>query len=196
MAMLVGFLVLTVGGESHAGEIPTPDRISVVVAPDTRVDDQALVEWAVARFDAAGLELPEVTVTFHDDLGPCAGNSGRYRDGDPPRIDLCVPDDQPNCRRLTVLHELGHAWAESRTSVAVRSVFLAERGLTAWVDADCPPHRWGAEHAAEVVSWALMEEPIRIVRIHDVEPARLAVAFEVLTGRQPLVTGWAEPATG
>ena len=49
-----------------------------------------------------------------------------------------------------------------------------------------PPHEWGAEHAAEVVSWGLMDEAAPIIRIYDNEPAVLLMAFEELTGSGPL----------
>lgn len=191
MVALVGFLSLTVGGIGRADVAATTEDPDIVVAADATEADRALVEWAVGRFDAAGLEPPALTITFHDEYGPCAGNMGRYREGNPARIDICVPDgSHQNCHRLTMLHELGHAWAEHLPTSADRAAFLAERGLDTWCDPDCPAHEWGAEHAAEVISWALMEQPIPIVRIWDAEPARLAAGFEALTGRPPLVTGW------
>lgn len=158
------------------------------LAPGATPEEQELFAWAVGRFDDAGLDLPAVVVTFHDDRTPCAGNAGRYRTGDPARVDLCVPATaHPNCHRLTILHELGHAWAENRTTAGQRTAFLESRGLDVWYDDVDPPHRWGAEHAAEAISWALMEQPIRLLRLEDDDPVRLAAAFEALTGCRPLV---------
>ncbi len=71
------------------------------------------------------------------------------------------------------------------------AAFLRLRGLDAWVDEGVPPHEWGAEHAAEVVSWGLMDERVPIVRIYDASPPELAVAFDLLAGQSPL---WARSA--
>jgi hypothetical protein len=58
-----------------------------------------------------------------------------------------------------------------------------------WYDRLLPPHERGAERAAEVVSWGLMDEMIPIIRIYDAEPALLTEAFNLLVDRPPL---WAE----
>ena len=71
--------------------------------------------------------------------------------------------------------------------------FLRLRGLDVWTDQRFPPHEWGAEHAAEVVSWGLMDEPIPIIRIYDAEPPELSIAFDLLVDRPPL---WADGLNG
>src|SRR4029079_18782097 len=90
--------------------------------------------------------------------------------------------------RLTTLHELAHAWAELQLSAAERAAFLELRGLDVWYDPGVPRHERGAEHAAEVVSWGLMDEMIPIIRIYDAEPPRLSEASCLLVGRAPLCT--------
>ena len=67
-----------------------------------------------------------------------------------------------------------------------KEAFLQLRALDTWVDPDVPPHEWGAEHAAEVVSWGLMDEPADIIRIYDAEPAQLSIAFDLLVDQPPL----------
>jgi hypothetical protein len=76
---------------------------------------------------------------------------------------------------LTTLHELAHAWAESQLSTAEWAAFLELRGLDVWYDDRVARHERGMEHAAEVVSWGLMDEMIPIIRIYDAEPAQLSV---------------------
>ena len=44
------------------------------------------------------------------------------------------------------------------------------------------------EHAAEVVSWGLMDEMIPIIRIYNAEPAQLSEAFNLLVHEPPLWT--------
>jgi len=89
---------------------------------------------------------------------------------------------------LTTLHELAHAWADAQLSTAQKAAFLELRGLDVWYDARVPRHERGAEHAAEIVSWGLMDEMIPIIRIYDAEPARLFEAFSLLVHRSPLWT--------
>lgn len=147
------------------------------------------VEWGLDRFRDAGLPLPAMAITVHDDDAPCDGNSGLYLPNDPVEVHLCTPgpvDSRP--ARLTTLHELAHAWAESQLSTAERAAFLELRGLDVWYDRRLPRHERGAEHAAEVVSWGLMDEMIPIIRIYNAEPAQLSEAFDLLVDRPPLST--------
>jgi hypothetical protein len=142
------------------------------------------VEWGVGRFRRAGLELPPMAVTVHADRAPCDGNDGLFRPRVPVEVHLCSPAPTGSrAARLITLHELAHAWAETQLTGDRRASFLAHRRLRAWRDPALAPHEWGAEHAAEVVSWGLMDEVVPIVRIYDAEPEVLSVAFEHLTGR-------------
>jgi hypothetical protein len=103
-------------------------------------------------------------------------------------VHICsVGDADTNAARLIVVHELAHAWAETYLEPAVREQFLELRGLESWIDPARPSHEWGAEHAAEVVSWGLMETQVELIRIPNVEPSALREAFELLVGREPLV---------
>jgi hypothetical protein len=150
--------------------------------------DLELADWALGRFDIAGLELPDLTITFHTDKTGCKGYTGLFRRGRPHEVHMCVSEKSPPIvGKLNTLHELAHAWAETQTDDETRAGFLAEREIGSWIDTDEPKHLWGAEHAAETVSWALMDEPVRIGRIFDAEPERLATAFRLLTGSEPLV---------
>lgn len=151
------------------------------------------IEWGLDRFRDAGLQLPAMAITVHDDDAPCDGNSGRYLPNDPVEVHLCIsgPVDS-RVARLTTVHELAHAWAEAQMTADERSAFLHLRGLDTWNDQRIPRHQRGFEHVAEVVSWGLMDEMIPIIRIYDAEPADLAIAFDVLVGRPPL---WS-PALG
>lgn len=153
-----------------------------------REDWVQLIGWAEQRFVIAGLELPAARVTVRPGTEYCGGNSGRYVRGKVPEVQLCV-DTEPSTTisKLIVLHELAHLWAENRLDGSTRERFLEVRGVEVWIDDEIPPHEWGAEHAAEVVSWGLMDRQVRIIRIYNASPAALTEAFRVLAGIDPLV---------
>lgn len=90
-----------------------PNPPIAVVAEDP-ID--AMVVWrAVSQFRQAGLELPPVVITVHeDDTDPCGGNRGRFTTADGYDIRVC---DQHANRRVemrwrmrTMIHELAHAY--------------------------------------------------------------------------------------
>jgi hypothetical protein len=117
--------------------------------------------------------------------GRCNGNSGLFRPAHPAEVHLYLTNADNGVARLTTLHELAHAWAETQLTDAEQESFVALRGLEVWADQRAPRHEWGAEHAAEVVSWSLMDKPSPIIRIRDAGPAQLLIAFEALLGRPP-----------
>ena len=148
------------------------------------------VEWGIERFRHAGLALPGLEITVHDDgTTACEGNTGLFHPAATPEVHLCATA-APSSRiaRLITLHELAHAWAETQLGDEDRAALLRLRRLDSWVDQGQPPHEWGAEHAAEIVSWGLMDEAVPIIRIYDNEPRDLQAAFHLLVGRAPLFT--------
>lgn len=175
------------GPDAFAARNPAPAR--------TMIDSASVawtrrVEWGLDRFHAAGLSLPPMEISVHGDPAVCNGESGLYRPGDPVEVHLCSPSPtESRAARLITLHELAHAWAETQLTTSDRAAFLRLRGLEAWIDQRRPAHEWGAEHAAEVVSWGLMDEPIPIVRIYDAETTDLSIAFDLLVRRPPLWSG-------
>ena len=187
LTLLTLLSVMPAGSGAHdvAREERAPHRITIHSAsvPWTR-----RIEWGLDRFRIAGFELPPMSISVHDNDAPCEGNSGLYRTNEPGEVHLCStsPADSTPAK-LIILHELAHAWAETQLSKDQKEAFLQLRALDTWVDRRVPPHEWGAEHAAEVVSWGLMDENVPIIRIYNAEPAELMVAFESLTGREPLV---------
>jgi hypothetical protein len=184
-------LSLPMPAGSDADDSARGDSANHTVTIDATTPDWTRrVEWALERFRDAGLPLPPMAITVHDSDAPCDGNSGLYLPNDPVEIHLCtLGSADSRTGRVTTLHELAHAWAEAELSAGERAAFLELRGLDAWYDRELPPHERGNEHAAEVVSWGLMDEMIPIIRIYDAEPADLAIAFDLLVARAPLWRG-------
>ncbi len=172
---------------------PSPRRAfprggpSLVVRNGTP-EQRTLLDWAVGRFQEAGLELPRLAVSFHDRDG-CDGNlgslgvaGGRYR------LKTCAGG---GALRQNLLHELAHAWDRSGgITDSTRSDFLAMRGLESWRDSDEAWSRRGAEHAAEIVAWGLEVAqwaiPSAVADVGPQSPDDLGRAFTLLTGRPPL----------
>jgi hypothetical protein len=150
--------------------------------------DVALAWWAFERFDQAGLDLPPLSLSFHDDRAACGGNFGYYHSGDPARIDICGfnRDRFLVTPKKTLLHELAHAWGYQTLDSEIRNRFLDLRGLHTWQDDSVSWQEHGTEHAAEVIAWGLMDEELFLTSISGTEPHQLAEAFVLLTGREPL----------
>jgi hypothetical protein len=185
----------------HEQPVSTPPAViaePVVTGPtitylDAPSDDQRrVVEWAVARYAEAGLQLPDLAISFPV---TCGGKAGRYLVGRN-TIELCRP------HRKLVLHELAHAWDDN--SSLDRVAFLRKRGLDDWYEQ--PGQRSnesGGEQLALVLTWGLMdidithpvaesaELPIdegrrQLPGLADGTPRVLTELFVQLTGTSPL----------
>ena len=157
-------------------------------------DERALVDHAFSLFAEAGIDWSRPDVEFGD-KDECLGFGGVYRIS-MDTVRICRPSID------TLVHELVHAMIETTLEEPDRNEFLELRGLDSWVGADEWDAR-GAEHAAEIITWAVMEEDItmpwieeagdgttqwtrRLRKIPNSSSAELAVAYEQLTGMLPL----------
>ena len=149
----------------------------------------AVIDWGTELFAEAGLPLPGVDFNHHPSKAGCHGRPGWHvRRGARSLIDICIPRSDVVLKFL-ILHELAHAWDSHYLSGRERAAFLEVRQLTDWWGTD--PDRWheyGAEQAAEVVVWALMDHPIRSRHIPAPynECQHLIAGYDALTGRPPL----------
>ena len=160
-----------------------PD-ITFTNVPEHQIE---LMEWAMALFDEAGLELPPIDVQGHRSTEACDGREGlhRYEDGRS-TIHLCTRRSRRS-EELLVVHELAHAWDRQSLAPERRAAFLDERGLTDWRQENLD--NWaelGAEHAAEILMWGLMDRPVRVVWLDDNSCDDLLTGYRTLTGADPL----------
>ena len=150
--------------------------------------DVALARWAFDRFDQAGLELPPLSLSFHDDRSECEGHVGYFYPGTPASIDICGFnwDRFLITPKKTILHELAHAWGHQTLDDETRNRFLDIRGLDTWQGNSVAWEEQGIEHAAEVIAWGLIDEDLLLTSIGEADSVQLAEAFELLTGREPM----------
>jgi hypothetical protein len=126
------------------------------------------------RFDAQGLELPEIEFVFHDDLFPCDGHKGRYT-SNTGTLEMCSID------AITMLHELAHAWANESLSEQAKEDFLSSRGLDSWNDHDVPWDQRGTEHVAETIAWALADDPHHVKWVETLPDGTKQTTHRILT---------------
>lgn len=177
-----------------------------IVSPTTTLDrdQRELVDFALERFERAGLELPsDLRITFPADKARCFDYGGVYV---PSKVEvrICRPSD------TTIVHELAHAWIESTFSDRERMAFMELRGLDTWTGGAKWDER-GAEQAAEVLTWALMDrditfrwlehgpnntfvETFRLLKIDKSKHEDLVEAYRLLTGTDPVYRN-ARPST-
>lgn len=186
------------------GDIQSRDRIpprsslstsSVLIRLDDRIDDPDQVEgivevfrWALSRFEARGLDLPPMTVTFQRARSSCSGFQGLWTSGEADmRVDICVGGEAK--RKRILLHELAHAWLADHLGPDERDAFVARRGLQGWSGISIEREYQGIEHAAEIIVWGLDEQCVPSTWLasnyHDAERGD---EFERLTHRAPLCT--------
>lgn len=168
-------------GSTWGSEISTSDPTLEPPSQDTSsysdrlsAEERSLVEFAMDRFRSQGLALPTVDFVFHESLMPCYGHMGLYH----PRTDvleMCTLD------KHTILHELGHAWADENLSQAQRTRFVVERKLDSWNDHDHEWERRGTEHVAETIAWALLEQPPHVKWVEVGDDGSTATTYRILT---------------
>ena len=149
-------------------------RITFVDQPTQRAKD--IITWAVDRYVDAGLQLPDLDISFPTS---CSGKAALYHVGRS-SIDFCF------ISKRTVLHEFAHAWDDTSAAVDHRA-FLELRGLTVWWGGtEMPSGEQGTEHLAEIVAWGLNgAEPRLVPQLPKNSVSELTAAFIFLTGSPP-----------
>ena len=109
------------------------------------------VSEAKRLFQRRGLQLPAVTIGFHDDEGACKEDVGYFRPK-LDRIDIC--SDLP----FVLIHELAHVWIEENVGVAVRREFVQRNDLPTWNDHDYDWDFRGVELAAYTIQQVVMRD--------------------------------------
>lgn len=145
-------------------------RITFVDEPTPQARE--IIVWAVDRFRDAGLQLPDLKVSFPV---TCAGKGALYHVGRG-WIEFC----RINKRRA--LHEFAHAWEDTSGAVD-RQAFLEIRGLSVWWGGtEMPSREQGCEQLAQIIAWGLMGfDPRGLPQLPASSVSELTAAFVMLT---------------
>ncbi|MBT8212404.1 MAG: hypothetical protein KJN71_04570 [Acidimicrobiia bacterium] len=160
---------------------------------------EALLAWGIDRFGLAGLTAPSIrSVGFSPNVA-CTGAAGvavDNADGSGEFVlctnadQFCLPDrgecsDYATAARLGLLHELAHVWLLANLDRETEDAFIEMMGLETWQSGSVPWQERGAEQAAEILAWGLMDERLDLVRIGNPSCEAATAAFVVLTGTEP-----------
>ncbi len=155
---------------------------------------ETLVDWGFERFSLAGLPEPRIDSVVFEPSRSCRERSGRVLDDGTTRdLFVCiyeteVCDGADECAvpttsaRLTILHELGHAWMIDQVTPETEARLLELARREVWNDLDVPWIDRGVEYAAEVLAWGLIDERLTMVRLGAPPCRELASAYSLLTG--------------
>lgn len=98
-------------------------------------------------------------------------------------ITLCAIEIGP-AQEWAILHEIAHAWDYHSLDSGTRSAFLELRNHDAWREGAW--HERGAENAAEIIAWGLIDRPSKPVHIYGNSCEELEAGYETLTGQKAL----------
>jgi hypothetical protein len=135
---------------------------------------QELLDFAQSRFEVQRLALPQIEVEFFADTLECHGHKGLYLSRTR-TLRMCSMD------KKTMLHELAHAWGNLNLTDAQRERFAKLRGLEVWNSSE---HNWeerATEHAAEIIAWALMDQPTHFRYVTETDDRGSRAVYQLLT---------------
>lgn len=142
------------------------------------------ITWAVELFERADLVLPDIEFVGHKDRDACLGRDGAARPVDVGAVvHICATEIGPTQERW-ILHEIAHAWDYHNLDNELKEAFLKVRDLDSWREGEW--HERGAENAADILVWGLIDRPFRPVHIYDNSCAALLAGYLTLVGEEPL----------
>lgn len=145
---------------------------------------EELIRDSIELYEEAGLSLPSIRFVNCADPDDCFGRRGvAVHHSEGPEIRICGDEISP-WLEWVVIHELAHCWDRNQLTQEARDEFLDLRGLETWRDGTW--HERGAEHAAEIMVWGLIDRPVRPGHIDQNSCAELLAGYTTLTGQPPL----------
>jgi hypothetical protein len=161
-----------------------PAARTVTVVGEINPLESTTLDWALDRYETAGISLPPFTIEFAGPDG-CNGSTAIAIQSEPmPQVIMCaeLTTSKDLVLKRTMLHEIAHIWAAEAIDQATKASFLTLRGLETWGSRDVPWHERGSEQAAEIMTWALIDRELLMATLADHDPDDLAAGYELLTG--------------
>ena len=163
------------GQFNHIGAVSAAEPAAPVTIHDADAETTELIEWSVARYVDAGLELPNLEFFVHPDRDDCNGHKGYWHPGRrADRIDICTATES------LILHEIAHAWDHHSVTDGTRDHFMALHPGEKWEDDGVGHFAQGIERFAEAVAWGMKSNPIPADNV-DALSERIEL-FETITG--------------
>ena len=186
LAALMTFVQTTPLSTVSAPDMNASAATTQVEFVDLSAEHSEIATWAVGLYQEAGLELPAITFVYHgDDTDACEGWFGVHEVTEGRSvIGICTSRTTRQLENLFV-HELAHAWCAHSLPEERRSDFQELRSCPVW-RGDVPWHERGAEQAAEILMWGLVDRPTGVVTIDDHGCDDLEAGYRALTGDAPL----------
>ena len=171
--LLVSTISVPTAAQSESNSRPPTrePRITFLDQPTPEAHD--IIVWALERFHDAGLQVPDLEVSFP---ALCGGKAALYHVGRR-FIEFC------HINKRTAVHELAHAWDDTSGAVD-REAFMKMRGVSVWWGGrEVPTGEQGSEHLAQIIAWGLMDVGTRgVPQLPANSVSELTEAFVMLTG--------------
>ena len=116
-ALVAAVFLGPLGGPDQAAVVEHPPGPEGITVRGATPGDLRLIGYAVGRYRRAGLRLPQLDISFHQDQTECHGRQGFESNA---HVDLCVGTLVNLWSEKIVLHELAHTWCEANLSAAKR----------------------------------------------------------------------------
>lgn len=192
LATLTTIVPLAIGTDSGVrGTVESAKDAAITASADPKIavsggtaESHRKLEAALATFRDAGLELPDLMISFSVEEANCGGHKGRFRDSTTPwEISICSDGD------AVYHHELAHAWERANLTDDQRAAFMGLRGYEVWSSADVPWNERGVEGVAFVIQQGLSDVPLSPALSNEANSRMLA--YELLTGTPaPRLVRW------
>ncbi|MDJ0954401.1 MAG: hypothetical protein QNJ81_12050 [Acidimicrobiia bacterium] len=153
-------------------------------------EQRQTAEWALREMEAAGLELPPVTIHMHSDRSDCGTQPGEESNGY--YTHTATEHIIHSCGSPWILvHELAHLWDNANLDNATRQRILDYQGLESWSHDEWD--QAGGEHLASIIAWAIEGTHPRRIGYYDRN--HISEVYLMATGRVAPVLADSSPVS-
>lgn len=141
-------LAVLLGAPATSAASPVVEVTNLTGEPIQETSIVEAVTWAKGRYQTAGLDLPDMAISFRKGRSNCSDMVGLWTRSDlGHRIEICVGGTRR--RELVLIHEMAHSWVAEHLSDDDRDVFLRRRKIDTWTGDDTEWAHRGIEQACD-----------------------------------------------